>query len=240
MTDRYFAEKVCNDTFWINKIQEKFNLPIDIINESKGDNTYWAYYLDLLRYDVNEYNFLSNAVGMGRKDLVLLTLVSDEPNGHYYIGDNKLNPYYGRYAATECNLDMLIFLKSLGMDIHDEGIVSVAINYGCFDMVKYLVNDNPRFYTRSDDTLTHAVKYGNKKIVKYLLDHGAMVGRDDFYWSFSSSFRNAKIAALLLRRFYGITDGIVLASIRNLDGFEKKPRKKLRKILNQIKAERGI
>ena len=33
---------------------EKFDLPIDIINESKGDNTYWAYYLNLLEYDFND------------------------------------------------------------------------------------------------------------------------------------------------------------------------------------------
>lgn len=71
-----FSKRICNNTFWINKIKQRFNMDLDMINKYKKNNTYWSYYLNLSRW-INEYSsdeLLSAASKHDRYDLINIAL----------------------------------------------------------------------------------------------------------------------------------------------------------------------
>lgn len=52
MLNKNFSTKVCNSSFWLNKIVDRFGLTPDEINRFKGKNTLWGYYKHLS--EINE------------------------------------------------------------------------------------------------------------------------------------------------------------------------------------------
>jgi len=44
MANQNFARNICNDTFWLNKLERRFMIDINYADLVKGDNTYWGLY----------------------------------------------------------------------------------------------------------------------------------------------------------------------------------------------------
>ncbi len=51
MLSKNFNQKVCNSSFWVNKIMSRFGLSSEDIKRFKGNNTLWSYYNHLSRVE---------------------------------------------------------------------------------------------------------------------------------------------------------------------------------------------
>ncbi len=96
MINKDMNKRVCNNTFWINKIVNRFGLSINEINDYRGNNSYAAYYFDLADW-VNVFGgsqlgtLLRKAAKNGRLDVVKVA----------FITEPEISNYYAKYAIHE-------------------------------------------------------------------------------------------------------------------------------------------
>ena len=215
-----FSNRLCNDSFWLNKIINKYGLTAEQINKYKKDNTYLAYYLklnedtknrnpaDILRM-IQRLNFY------GREDLVIIAL--NRGADIHNKDDEAL-----RYASSHSPAEIVRLLLENGADVHarnDESLKRVVGRRGTEDVVKLLLEYGADVHARNDEALTWASLNGSIDTVKLLLEYGADVhARNDEALSRASEYGHIDIVKLLLE--YGAdvhanNDGALRAATTN-------------------------
>ena len=169
MLDKNFSNKICNDTFWINKIMSVFPLTADEIKEYKGSNSYWAYYLFLQGQKIKKLDdLLIHASWTERDDLVKIAIRS---GANIHIADDAAL----HFAALRGNTEMVKFLLENGADLHadlDKALRWASKN-GHIDTVKLLLEKDADVHAWNDFSLKHSIKNGYIEIALLLLKNGA-------------------------------------------------------------------
>ena len=158
MVDKNFAKKICNKTFWRNKLIEKYNFIPAYLEEHIGNKTYWGYYLHLSKYlgrdIVNSIgSALFNAMKDGAIDVVSLILGIDEEWEDYnliktpnYISSLIVGVSNGHSEAVKIFIDKVNIYRP---NIIDQGVL--------------------------DNNLYNASGNGHSEVINVLLDAGANV-----------------------------------------------------------------
>ena len=146
MVDKNFNKRVCNDTFWINKIVNRFGLSINEINVNRGNNSYAAYYFNVADW-INTFGgssfgtLLRKASKEGRLDIVKVAF-NVEP---------QISEKYVPNAMGETNdFEVIQFLLSMNNDIERVYLniaLEKAVKRGDYRSVEVLLERgaNPRY-----------------------------------------------------------------------------------------------
>ena len=164
MVNSTFSTKICNHTFWINKIIKKFGLSIDDIDNYKNNNTYWAYYLFLSdKLDDDDVDdVLLDSSASGRIDLVKITL-----NRGANLYDDAITE-----AAFHGHDDIVKLILT-----YDDDDIDSALLYSVFgenvSTILLLLNRGADVNFNFGEPLRFAAERENLTITKLLLEHGA-------------------------------------------------------------------
>jgi hypothetical protein len=126
MVNSDIAKNVCNSKLWIPKIQNKFGFNKDEIDEYKGNNTYWGYYLNLsdITDNKNPTDLLKYGIENNRMDLVIVA---------YNRGaEGPVEIYYPLKYKNNAMLELLLTnnpttYKSIDTPIGNNNIVGLDI-----------------------------------------------------------------------------------------------------------------
>ena len=199
MVDKSFSDKVCNSTFWINRIIERFPvLNITVINIYKKGNTYWAYYYNLVKAIQDEplYDVLIDSAKAGMNDLILIAL-------------NRGADIHAQYdlalggASQNGHTDTVRLLLNKDANIHaqDDYALRLASLYGHADTVSLLLDNDADIHARDDGALIWASQNGHADTVRILLDRGADIhARGDEVLLWASRNGHTDTVKLLLDR----------------------------------------
>lgn len=163
MINSNFSRKICNNTFWINKIIQKFSLNIDDINKYKGNNTYWGYYLFLSdKIDNDDPNLiLLDSSANGRMDLVKISL---SRGANLY--DDAITD-----ASFHGNIDIVKLLLNYKADIDLAFIYAVYGEQN--DTIRFLLENGADIHYNFDQAIRDVTDKENFSITKLLLENGA-------------------------------------------------------------------
>lgn len=163
------TKKICNNTFWINKIVNKFKLSIKEIDRFKGKNTYWAYYSYLSKNTDNKepgdilWDSLGEDSSEKNTDLVIIALRRGA-DVHAHDDSALLS------AAEEGYLETVKVLLAAGANVHaiDDYALVFAAKEGHTEVVKVLLKAGANPHGNNDRAIEVATENGHTEIVKLL------------------------------------------------------------------------
>ena len=177
--NEHFSKKICNDTFWFNKILNKYPLTADEIRlyaQELGVFTTEGFqmgspmhYYKYLRDNISALtvdDILWKGITHNREDLVKIALRKGaDPNnrgGYSLVLKSSTNGYTNI-------LKLLLEYKAM---LHD-GALAAASAGGYIDTVKFLLENGADVNARHGEALLWAVKRGRLETVRILLENGA-------------------------------------------------------------------
>ena len=172
LTNKNFSKKICNNTFWLNKILNKYPLTAEEIKEFSKGKTYWAYYFDLNRIIED----IDKNIELNKKYF--------DAHDHAWHGSQQTSRIYS--AANTGRLDIFKIFLRLGKAPerirrkYREGDQKFFDNYlvsssrkGHIELVKWLLEIGADPHYDFDEPLRLASRAGNLDIIKLLLEYGA-------------------------------------------------------------------
>ena len=170
-TNRQANELCNNQTFWLNRILNRFPyLGLDILKQYKGDRSWSQYYINDLRIvtPTNASNKLYIFSGNGRLDLIIIAV--NKGADIHYEEDDALS-----WASQFGHLEVVKYLVEKGADIRavDDVAVRFASEDGRLEVVKYLVSQGADIRAVNDFAVRLANKNGHFEVVDYLVSQGA-------------------------------------------------------------------
>ncbi len=186
MVDKNFAKKICNKTFWRNKLIEKYNFIPGYLEQHIGDKTYWGYYLHLSKYldrDLNLVSGLFNAMKDGAIDVVSLILDIDkewedrdllEPRD--YRSSLSIAVYNGHSEAVKLFIDKLqTYRFEVITQVTLDNSLYTASEKGHSDVINVLLDAGANVHNGADRSVK--IAYDNKHYyaVYTLIKRGASV-----------------------------------------------------------------
>lgn len=169
MVNRRMAYRVCNNTLWVNKIVNNFNLDMEQINKYKGENSYAAYYFylsEIFSYEnfADDDDVLIYGSTIGRPDLVIIALQRG--------ADVRVDDDISIMLAIRGNYyDIVKILLDYGAK--NGTALIIAANEGYADIVKLLLDYGANVHAENEGALVNAVTKGYNDIVRMLLENGA-------------------------------------------------------------------
>ena len=132
--NRDFSKKLCDDTFWLNKIINKYGLTSDEIKKYKKNNSYLAYYVKLSEdtENLNPNDMLSMGSKKERADLMIIAL---KRGANVHVN----NDYPLRYASSYGHTEVVRLLLENGANVHANNDEALRVASGSYpDIVKLL------------------------------------------------------------------------------------------------------
>ena len=172
LVNKDFSKRICNDTFWLHKIINKYGLTHDEIKRYKKNNTYLAYYLKLNKYILNNedapYNILFRGAYNGIADLVIIAL---RRGANLHSHDEE--PL--RWATQQGHIEVVRLLLEHGANPHTVSDLPLryAIKYGYKDIAELLLKNGADPNTNNGEPLRLARYRGHTELIQLLLEYGA-------------------------------------------------------------------
>ena len=195
----YFSETICNNSFWLNKILNKYPLTSEEIREEmtkRGMHLYKDYYIDL-KHDIgilNNDEILNIAVIYGRTNLAKIALRRQKEFG--YMDENFLITAYNN------NTEIVKLLLERGANVHvnNEQALIRALNGLNVPMIKLLLEYGADPNADNGLAWRYVILSNDTEAIKAFLDAGANVHwNNDWALKYASTSRMSdEVVKLLL------------------------------------------
>ncbi len=197
LTSKYVNEKVCNNSFWLDRIKLRFP---ELSKKDIFGKDYRKRYFYLIKSLKDLDKFLEDAIY--DPDLNDIDIIK--------IGINRganLHGYYLLPIITANKEKIFKIFIDEGIDVHwnDDEALMEAVYEDRTKMVKLLLEHGANARIKKGDPLAYASSAGNKKMVKDLLKYGANVhDQGDKALRWASREGHADVVRILLEEGAGV------------------------------------
>jgi len=145
-------------------------------------------------------------------------LINHGADVNYDVNDREDNMYPLKKAIEISNYNIVKYLINNGADVnydHDDQYPLEYAIWNCNDeeIVKFLIDqgaDVGRYkYNKEDSPLEYAIRKKKDNIAKYLIQHGAYINKNEFYFSpliCAFTFNNENMINYLLKQNVDINE----------------------------------
>ena len=175
-TNHQVNELCNNQTFWLNRILNKFPyLGVDVLKQYKQERSWSQYYIEDLR-QVTPTNAQIKLIAGSRKGRLDLVIIAVDKGADIRAGSYRTNTASAVIGASGYgHLEVVQYLVSQGANIrarNDESVRNASFK-GHLDVIDYLVSQGADIRASNNFAVRYASKNGHLDVVKYLVSQGA-------------------------------------------------------------------